>query len=145
MKRILTAIILLNSLVFMSFGQKSSLKKGLKNVQKGEYNIAIARLEKIKDRNLAGVSNFHIGESYRLSNRIKFSEPYYRKAISSGYRNGEVFFYHAMALKANGKYREAEGRLEEYLKKTEDERMIEIANKELVEKVISQQDFSNIC
>ncbi len=141
MKKLLTAIILFNSLVFISFGQKSSLKKGLKKVQKGEYNIAIAQLEKIKDRDLAGISNFHIGESYRLSNRIKLSEPYYRKAISFGYRDGEAYFYHAMALKANGNYREAEGRLEEYLKATEDEKMIEIANQELAN-LLSLSDIS---
>lgn len=141
MIKLLTVIIFLNSLVLVSFGQKSSLKKGLKKVQKGEYNIAIAQLEKIKDRDLAGISNFYIGESYRLSNRNKYSEPYYRKAISSGYRDGEVYFYHAMALKANGNYREAEGRLEEYLKKTEDERMTEIANQELAN-LLSLTDLS---
>jgi outer membrane protein OmpA-like peptidoglycan-associated protein/tetratricopeptide (TPR) repeat protein len=83
-------------------------KKGNKKFDRGEYEIAIGLYHKAlnKEKN-SGEINFKIGESYRLSNRLKQALPYYQAAINNGYTEDLAYFYLAHALKANEKYDEA--------------------------------------
>ncbi len=83
-------------------------KKGNKKFDRGEYQIAIENYHKAlnKGKN-SGEINFKIGESYRLSNRLKQALPYYQSAINNGYTEDHAYFYLAHALKANEKYSEA--------------------------------------
>ena len=54
-----------------------------------------------------GVANYYVAESYRQSNRIQESEPYYAKAGGKGVNPDSVKLYYAKALQANSKYAEA--------------------------------------
>lgn len=128
MRRLLILFILL---IPMLAGAQS-LKKANKQSNRGEYELAIARYEKLKDNpKYAGESNFKIAEAYRLSNRVKEAKPYYEAAIKSGYRGEEAYFYLAFSLKANGDYTGAERQLKRYLNLAKDELLIVRAEKEL--------------
>lgn len=66
-------------------------------------------------------ANYYIAESYRLSNRIKESEPYYAKAKGPDVNRDSVKLYYSQSLKANGKYDEAKTQLEDIVLTTKDE------------------------
>jgi outer membrane protein OmpA-like peptidoglycan-associated protein len=112
--------------------QAQSLKKANKKSDRGEYELAIARYEKlVKNPKYAGEANFRIAEAYRLSNRAKEAKPYYEAAIKSKYRGEEAFYYLAFSLKASGDYSGAERQLKRYLNMAQDEELIARAEKEL--------------
>jgi len=84
------------------------VKKGDKKYDVGEYEVAIEIYHKaLTKSNDPGYINFKIGESYRLSNRIKKSLPYYQAAVKNGYTEDEALYYLGLALKADQKYEEA--------------------------------------
>lgn len=95
-------------------------KKALKSFNRGEYQNTINLLKGSKTAN-SGRANFLIAESYRLSNRLKEAEAYYEKAGGKGFDKDTIQFYHAQALKANGKYEEAKKELEELQARTANE------------------------
>ena len=66
-------------------------------------------------------ANYYIAESYRLSNRIKESEPYYAKAKGPEVNRDSVKLHYSQALKANGKYNEAKAQLEDIVLTSKDE------------------------
>jgi peptidoglycan-associated lipoprotein len=78
-----------------------------------------------------GKANYFVAESYRLSNRIKESEPYYAKAGGPGIVKDSVLLYYAKSLQANAKYEEAKKTLDELESSTEDEKIRDRARKEL--------------
>ena len=83
----------------------SLFNQGNEKYSLGEYELAIARYEKlVKNPKYAGEANFRIAEAYRLSNRTKEAKPYYEAAIKSKYRGEEAYYYLAYSLKANGDY-----------------------------------------
>ena len=128
MKRIWIILILLMPLLT----EAQSIKKANKQSDRGEYELAIARYEKLVDNpKYAGESNFKLAEAYRLSNRLKEAKPYYEAAIKNGYRGEEAYYYLAYALKANGDYTGAERQLKRYLNLARDEDLIVQAEKEL--------------
>ena len=87
---------------------KKLVKKGNKKYDRGEYEIAMDYYYKaLKKSNSPGEINFMIGESFRVSNRLKQALPYYQAAINNGFTDDMVYFYLAHALKANEKYEEA--------------------------------------
>ncbi len=100
----------------------STEKKAQKAFVRGKYENAIVLYKKTLSRN-PGKANYFIAESYRLSNRIKESEAYYAKAGGRGFDKDSVQYYHAQALKANGKYADAQQKLEELLTSTSNEKM----------------------
>ncbi len=61
----------------------------------------------LREKSQQRKSEFFIAESYRLSNRIKESEAYYAKAGGRGFDKDSIQFFHAAALKANGRYSES--------------------------------------
>lgn len=114
MKKLLrTHIIWLVSLTFVVYftacNSTSQLyKQGLKKFNNGEYELAIQDFEKtISAGYETDKSNFLIAESYRLSNRVKESIPYYKKSIDAGVATSKSRFEYAYALKAAGQYEEA--------------------------------------
>lgn len=105
-------------------------KKALKSFNRGEYQNTINLLKGSKAGN-SGRANFLIAESYRLSNRLKEAEEYYKKADGKGFDKDSVQFYHSLALKANGKYEEAKKELEALQARTANERLKDRAAAEL--------------
>jgi outer membrane protein OmpA-like peptidoglycan-associated protein/tetratricopeptide (TPR) repeat protein len=129
---------------------KLAMKKGDKKLKYGEYEYSIDYFEKaIKGKYNAAEANFKIGEAYRLSNRIKEAEPFYREAISGGYDEDEVYYYHVLALKSNEKYQEAQNQLDAYLNNAKDEQTIALARVEVdnlikLNEVIEKPSFYRI-
>lgn len=129
---------------------KWALKKGDKKYRRGEYNIAIDFYEKAAEKNVATAkSNFFIAESYRLSNRIKKAEPYYRMALQEGYADESVHYYYALSLKGNEKYDEAIQVLDQYLQVASEKQFIDLANLESdnlrkISSILSKEDFYRV-
>ncbi|GAB2459843.1 cell envelope biogenesis protein OmpA [Hymenobacter qilianensis] len=91
--------------------------KADKRFARGEYETAIALYKAQAERGKnAPQSNFRVGESYRLSNRIEQAELYYKMAVGAGLKNADAGFYYGLALKANGKYDEAIAQFDDYVK-----------------------------
>jgi len=95
-------------------------KKASKAFRHGKYQNSIEMYKKIAtDNTKRGFANYHIAESYRLSNRIQEAESHYAIAGGRGADRDSIQFYYAQSLKANGKYAEAKAQLEELYEKTE--------------------------
>ncbi len=92
-----------------------SMSKGDKQFARGQYELAIPlyQADVAKGKN-AAISNFRLGEAYRLSNRVEQSEPYYKAALAGGVKNADVGFRYGEALRANGKYDEAAAQFATY-------------------------------
>jgi peptidoglycan-associated lipoprotein len=85
----------------------------------GQYQKVINYyLDKIEKDPNDSRANYFVAESYRLSNRIKESEPFYARAKGRFLDADTIAFYHAQALMANGKYDEAKAKLDELLTST---------------------------
>jgi peptidoglycan-associated lipoprotein len=84
------------------------MSKADKRFAKGEYEPAIEmyKADVAKGKN-AAMSNYRIGEAYRLSNRVEQSESFYKAALDGGVKNADAGYHYAEALKANGKFDEA--------------------------------------
>lgn len=97
-------------------------KKVMKSFRYGKYQSVInyykGVLEKEPNNSKA---NFYIGESYRLTNRIREAEPYYAKARGPEVNRDSVMLHYAQSLKANGKYEEAKKQLEDLELDVDDE------------------------
>ncbi len=97
-------------------------KKAMKSFRYGKYQNVIdyyrSVLQKQPNNSKA---NYYVAESYRLSNRIREAEPYYAKVKGREINRDSVVLHHAQSLKANGKYDEAKGELEDLLGSTSDE------------------------
>jgi len=107
-------------------------KKVQKSFKYAKYEKVIAYYKGVlaKKRN-SGKANYFIAESYRLSNRIKESEPFYAKAGGAGISKDSVQLFYAKALQANAKYEEAKKVLQQLEESTENEKMKDRAQKEL--------------
>ncbi|MBF9221462.1 PD40 domain-containing protein [Hymenobacter sp. BT662] len=92
-----------------------AMSKGDKSFARGQYELAIPlyQADVAKGKN-AAISNFRIGEAYRLSNRVEMAEPFYKAALDGGVKNADAGFRYAEALKANGKYDEAAAQFSTY-------------------------------
>lgn len=102
-------------------------KKALKAFNRGEYQNAIGLYQKTLSKN-PGKANYFIAESYRLSNRIKESEPFYANAKGIGIDKDTVQFYYAQSLKANGKYSEALVQLNNLAENASSDKLKRLAN-----------------
>ncbi len=113
-------------------GACSPEKKARKSFRLGKYETVIDYYKGVaRKQPNNGPANYYIAESYRLSNRIKESEPYYAKAGGKGVNPDSVKLYYAKSLQANAKYEEARQVLEELESTTADEKMKARANREL--------------
>jgi peptidoglycan-associated lipoprotein len=109
MRKLLFVCTAAGSVALMSgCASSGSMSKGDKSFARGQYETAIPlyQADVAKGKNTA-ISNFRIGEAYRLSNRVEMAEPFYKAALDGGVKNADAGFRYAEALKANGKYDEA--------------------------------------
>ncbi|MGB3616513.1 MAG: OmpA family protein [Catalinimonas sp.] len=110
----------------------SLIKKGDRHFQRGEYEYAVQDYEAAVEKGQeAPYANLRIAESYRLSNRLHQSAPYYRSAIEGGARPDSALFYYAMALKDEGQYDAARAQFESYLKQGSDRTRVARARREI--------------
>jgi peptidoglycan-associated lipoprotein len=94
-------------------------KKMKKAFDGGQYQKVVNYyLDKIEKDPNDSRANYFVAESYRLSNRIKESEPFYARAKGRFLDADTIAFYHAQALMANGRYDEAKAKLDELLTST---------------------------
>ena len=127
-------------------------KKGVRQMRGGNYQPAAELMIRAKNKN-AGFKplevNAAIAAAYRLSNRIKQAEPFYRDAIAAGATEDSIKFNYAYALKANGKYKESLAAFENYLKSAKNLRYRALAKKEIenlpqIDKIAGQKTFYEI-
>jgi len=113
-------------------GACSAEKKANKAFTLGKYETVISYYKDvIKKQPGNGVANYYVAESYRQSNRIQESEPYYAKAGGKGINPDSAKLYYAKALQANAKYTEAREVLQSLASNTKDEKLKDRAGKEL--------------
>ena len=92
-------------------------KKALKHFDKGEYDLTIKELLPLVKKGFQlDQTNFLLGESFRLSNRITQSLPYYQQAQSKGYVDKMLPYHMAMAAKSIGNYELTKSYLNEFVK-----------------------------
>ncbi len=107
-------------------------KKAAKNFKYGKYNSVIIYYRGLLAKDPENKkANYMVAESYRLSNRIRESEPYYAKAGGRGVNPDSVRLYYSRALRANGKYDEAQKVLNQIEENAENDGMKAVARKEL--------------
>lgn len=132
MTRIVTVVFGLMFSLLLALNSCSPESKALKNFKYGNYENVISYYQNVlKSQPNNGKANYYIAESYRQSNRIKQSEPYYEKAGGPGVNKDSVLLYLAKAQQANGKYAEAVATLETLQSSTEVEGLRDRAGKEL--------------
>lgn len=133
MRRSVTYLLILSMLYLASCSAgKMAMKKGDKKSKYGEYEYSIEYYNKaIKHNYKTGEANFKIGEAYRLSNRIKDAEPFYKTSIDNNYDEEEAKYYYGLALKTNEKYDKARQELEDYLASASDEKIMVLAQAEV--------------
>jgi peptidoglycan-associated lipoprotein len=108
--------------IVLLLGSCSLEKKATKAFRVGKYQNSINLYKKVLEKNPNNAkANYFIAESYRLSNRIKEAQPYYEKAGGRGIDKDSVQFYHAVSLKASGRYSEAAKAYEELAASTKNE------------------------
>jgi len=96
---------------------KLSNKKALKHFDKGEYDLTIKELLPLAQKGFQlDQTNFLLGESFRLSNRITQSLPYYQQAQTKGYVDKMLPYYMAMSAKSIGNYELTKSYLSEFVK-----------------------------
>lgn len=127
-----TRSIVLFILIFWMFSC-SPEKKAQKDFKYGKYEKTIKYYRGVLNKQPNNPkANYFVGESYRLSNRIKEAEPFYAKAKGRGSKKDSTSLYYAKALQANGKYDEAKKELEELASSaTENEKLKDRAKKEI--------------
>lgn len=101
--------ILLGILVSLIFSCSSSpeaiQKKSRAYFDRGEYELSLQENFKIIEKKYQLSDNgFLAGESYRLSNRLDKSIPYYNMALEAGNPNPMIYYYLAFAHKNLGEY-----------------------------------------
>jgi len=124
---------------------------GHEKFKKAEYEHAIEYFKMALEKGIthpkADKVNYLIGESYRLSNRINESKPFYEKAVNAGTHQDSAYYYYAVALESEGKYGEAEAAFLHYAENGRNEQLmtkakIEAANLKLIEPILAQpQEF----
>jgi len=151
MKRGTVYILFLSILYLASCSAgKIAMKKGNKKIKYGEYDYSIEYFNKALKHNYnPGEANFNIGEAYRLSNRLKDAEPYYKASIDNNYKEEVVNYYYGMSLKSNEKYDLAKQELESFLASASDEKYIDLTQNEIdnlikLNEIIERKNFYRV-
>ncbi|HNP18360.1 MAG TPA: OmpA family protein [Fulvivirga sp.] len=106
-------------------------KKANKAFELGRFQNTIDMYNKVLEKNPNDAeANFYVADSYRQSNRMFESAPYYERAILNGVKNDSIQLYYAFALKSRGQYDQAKQQLEQYLKTVTDEKLSARASEE---------------
>jgi peptidoglycan-associated lipoprotein len=115
--KIIFNVLIISLLAPNAQAQLQQYKKGLARFEKGDYDLAIKELVKVKDiaETEKANLNFKIAEAYRLTNRWVEAAPFYQNALDAKISDPNVNFHYAYALKAEGKYNEALSQLEQFV------------------------------
>ena len=113
------------TLALLAFaGCKSLQEKGNDQFLSGQYQYAINTFSQILDQDSSNLeANQVIAESYRLSNRIEKSEPYYSQLVEKEPSFNNYFFL-GQSLKAQQKNEEAKEAYEKAKSYTSDEALL---------------------
>lgn len=107
------------------------MEKGNDQFLSGQYQYAIQTFGQILAEDSANLeANQKVAESYRLSNRIEDSEPYYRQLVNQE-PTFENSFFLAQSLKAQQKNEEARAAFEASKKYTSDEAQLARVQREI--------------
>jgi len=118
-------------LTLVATGCKSLQQKGMNQFSSGEYQVAISTFSQVLEKEPENQeANFYVAESYRLSNRIEKSAPYYDKLLQQE-ESFENYYYKGLSLKNQGKYNEAEEALKASKAFTMDDQLIKKADNEI--------------
>lgn len=110
---------------------KSLVEKGDNQFLSGQYQYAISTFGQILQSDSSNIkANQTIAESYRLSNRIEKSEPYYRKVVDQEPSFNSYFFL-GQSLKAQQKNNEAKEAFEKAKGYTSDESLLARTQREI--------------
>lgn len=110
----------------------SAEKKATRAFRLGKYQTTIDIYKERLQKNPGdGTASYLVAESYRLSNRIKESEPFYAKAGGRGINADSVKFYYGQALEINGKYDAARKAWQEILQQSDNEKLKQRVTDEL--------------
>jgi outer membrane protein OmpA-like peptidoglycan-associated protein len=136
--------VLMTIILAACHSDKSISKQAQKHFEKGEYELAIRELSILKNKGIEiEQTNFLLGESYRLSNRITQSLPFYQVAKSKGFTDKLLPFHMAMAAKSIGNYELTKQYLTEFLSSKPNRAMqikseIELENLSEIPKLLSK-------
>ncbi|QCR25148.1 hypothetical protein C1N53_18035 [Pontibacter sp. SGAir0037] len=109
-----------------------NLGKGDKRFEQEQYERAIQFYQQaLKNAGNPGEINYRIAESYRMSNRLGEAEQYYRAALDANVKRESIYYYYGLALKANGKYQEAQRQLQSFVGVASNGQLKTLAQKEL--------------
>ena len=124
------AIITFFAIIFLA--SCSADKKMAKAFKQGKYEKVINYYTDVLQKQPNnGKANFYVAESFRQSNRIRQSEPFYAKASGPGINDDSVKLYYAKSLQSNGKYTEAREQLDDLQANAETEPMRKRAANEI--------------
>ena len=150
MKRAFLYILLVSFLLPACNMSSRMVKKGDKRFDRGEYDVAQEYYHKALNKGKdPGEVNFRIGESFRVSNRIKKALPYYQAAVNNGYTEDHALFYLAHALKANEKYEEAKKIFDQLSVNATDEMVkeesgLEEKNLRVLQEIMSNESYFRV-
>ncbi len=126
------------------------LNKGKQDFEEAEYQFAIENFQTALSKGApANDCNYYIAEAYRRSNRIHESEQFYKKAVDGGTTEEDAYFYHAMAMKANGNYEGATSQFKNYINIGTNFDLInkakaELANLKIINDIISKKSYYKV-
>lgn len=110
---------------------KSLVEKGENQFLSGQYQYAISTFSQVlKEDSTNQKANQLVAESYRLSNRIEKSEPYYRKLAEQD-PNFSHYFFLGQSLKAQQKNKEAKEAFEKAKTYTSEEGLLARTQREI--------------
>ncbi len=118
--------------------------------EEGELQFAIENFQTALNKGApANDCNYYIAESYRRTKRIHESEQYYKKAVDGGTTEEDAYFYHAMAMKANGNYEGATSQFKNYINIGTNFDLInkaknELANLKVINDIISKKSYYKV-
>ncbi|MCS6822655.1 MAG: OmpA family protein [Cytophagaceae bacterium] len=121
-----------------------------KDYEEAEYQLAIDYFQQaLKYGAPETECNYYIAESYRRSNRLQESEPYYRKAIEGKTSEEDAYFYYGQALKSVGNYEGAAAQFKQYISIGTNFDLInraktELANLKVINDIISKDSYYKV-
>jgi len=109
----------------------SLYQKGQNQFQEGDYQLAINSFSQILEEDPENKeANFYVAESYRLTNRIEQSKPYYEK-VAMEEETFDTYFRLGQSLKSQGQYEEAKEAYSKAKNLTLDDNYLKVLNREI--------------
>ncbi len=109
----------------------SLYQKGQSQFLEGDYQLAISSFSKILEEDPENKeANFYVAESYRLTNRIEQSKPYYEK-VALEEETFDTYFRLGQSLKSQGQYEEAKEAYSKAKNLTLDDNYLKVLNREI--------------